>query len=180
MSALNWNGWCETKCTFTAFYLARMYQDVAFRRVSTLKIRAKNFFYIHKSQEGNLVYCWELRLINLSTSKRKSRETLNSGSSLPHLSNSYHWSVQSWHRPDSVSAHEASTSSSALSAPTPPVGKKDGHSAGWLSGPLCPPNIPQSLLPQLLPLTRGFAFHFPFDVSHSAPDLFLICVTEST
>lgn len=180
MLALNRNGWCETKCTFTAFYLTRTYQDIAFRRVSTLKIRAKNFFYIYKSQEGNLVDCWELRLINLSPSKRKSRETLNSGSSRSHLSNSYRPSVQSWHRPNSVSAHEASTSSNALSAPTPPAGKKDRHSAGWLSGPLCPPNIPQSPLPQLPPLTRGLAFHFPFDVSHSAADLFLICVTEST
>lgn len=141
----------------------------------------KNFFYIHQSQGGNLADRCELRLINRSTLKRKSRGLLLTlVPQRSHLSNSYLPSVQSWHRPNSVSAHEASTSSGALSPPTLPAGKKDGHSAGWLSGPLCPPNIPQSPLPLFPPLTRGFAFHFPFDVSHSAAHLFLICVTEST
>lgn len=95
-------------------------------------------------------------------SRRKSRELLLT--LVPHthiFSNSYLPSVQSWHRPNSVSAHEASTSSSVPSPPTPPAGKQDGHSAGWLSGPLCSPNIPQSLLPLFQLLTRGFAFHFP-------------------
>lgn len=167
------------QCTFTAFYLAGTYQDL-FRRVSTLKTR-KKIFYIHQSQRGNLVDRCEFRLINLSTSKRKSeRLLLTLVPQHSHLSTSYLPSVQRWHRPNSVSAHEASTSSSALSLPTLPAGKKDGHSAAWLSGPLCPPNSPQSSLPQFPPLTRGFAFHFPFDVSHSAADLFLISVTEST
>lgn len=78
---------------------------------------------------------------------------------LAHFLDSYHPSV---HTANSVSAHRASTSSSALSPSTPPAGKKDGHSAGWLSEPLCPlaptsptSHSPQSLLPQFPPLTRG-------------------------
>lgn len=38
--------------------------------------KKENLFYISQSQEGNLVDCRELRLINLSMSERKSRELL--------------------------------------------------------------------------------------------------------
>lgn len=47
-----------------------------FRRASALKIREKNLSHIHQSQGGNRVDCCELRLINLSTSRRKSRGLL--------------------------------------------------------------------------------------------------------
>lgn len=126
------SGWNLARCT-------------PFWRVSTLNIRTKkkeNLFYISQSQEGNLVDCRELRLINLSTSERKSRElllTLVPRTPISLEKNSYLPSVRRWHRPNSVSAREASASSGARSPLTPPVGKKeDGHSAGWLSGPLCP------------------------------------------
>lgn len=182
MLASNQNGWCEAKCTFTAFYLAKTYQDAPLQEgINIENIGGKKLLLyppISKGQSGWLLWAPAHQSINVK--EEIQGIALKSGSSHFHLSNSYLPSVQSWHWPNSVSAHEASTSSSALSPPTPPAGKKDGHSAGWLSGPLCPPNIPQSPLPQFPPLTRGFSFHCPFDVSHSAADLFLICVTGST
>ena len=114
--------------------------------------------------------CRELRLINLSTSERKSRELLLTLVPRTPISlgkkNSYLPSVRRWHRPNSVSAREASASSGARSPLTPPVGKKeDGHSAGWLSGPLCPippppqhPTVAASTLPTI---NKGVCFPLP-------------------
>ena len=177
---LEWMVW-DKRYFHSLFIWVELAKMCPFRMVSTLKIRAEKLLLypsISRGQSGRVLWAPAHQSINVK--EEIEGIALNSGSLHSHLLNSYLPSVRRWHRPNSVSAHKASTSSSALSPPTPPAGKKDGHSAGWLSGPLCPPNIPQSLLPQFPPLTRGFAFHFPFDVSHSAEDLLLICVTEST
>ena len=98
------------------FILLELIKMYLFRRVSTLKVRGrkKSSFLSINLKGSNLLYCSELWLINLSKSKRKSRGLLST--LVPqhsHLLNSYLPSVRSWHRPNSVSAREASTSSSA-------------------------------------------------------------------
>lgn len=149
-----------------------------FRRVSKLKIRGKNFFHLHQSQGGNLVDCCELLAHqSISVNEEIQGIALNSGSSHSHLSN--------FLSPRLLRADTDLTLCQLTKHQQAPVlrlrqhplqGKKDGHSAGWLSGPLCPPNIPQSPLPQFPPLTRGFAFHYAlWCVTLSCRFVFNVC-----
>ena len=84
MSALKCSAWHGTGCIFRTLSkwleLSEMYPYLEVMNVRAKKKKKKkkpkHLFYINQSQEGNLVDCRELRLINLSTSKRKSRELL--------------------------------------------------------------------------------------------------------
>lgn len=151
------------KCT--AMYSIYLSKTDLFREDFNIENKlggVENFFYIRQSQEGNLVDCCDLRRINLATSRGVLSTRVPQHS---HLSNSYLPSGQSWHRPISVStlvsAHGASTSSSAPSPPTLPAGIKDGHSAGWLSGLLCPPTIPQYPASTIPSINKGVCYPLP-------------------
>lgn len=137
------------------------YCNTPLRRLSAVKIKEqKKFFCIIQSQGGNLVDWWDLapQFINVKETIQEIAPNSFSPPHTAHLSVSYLLSVQT---ANSVSVHEASTSSSSPSPPTSPCREK-GWAQSWLivSVIMSPQHltVSTSTIPSI---NKGVCFPFP-------------------